>query len=122
HARIPAVGVLVYFATLIGVMALADPSAHTSTGVHQEVGECYVEARDIAGLTRHRYLCARDYDEDFAFPPGERPADGTTWYTIVGRAHTAFGAHMAAVAALGVAGALVFLALFGARRRRERRS
>lgn len=108
HDRLPFAAVLVHYATLALCMALADPAAHVSTGVHQEIGPCYVEAQDITGLTRHRYLCARDFDEDFTFDGLELPPDGTEWYAIRGRPHTAFGAWMAGVLAPGLLGALVF--------------
>jgi len=118
--RIANAGVLVYYAVLVAVMALADPATHVSTGVHQEVGECYVEARDVAGLTRHRYLCATDFDEDFSFDCRPAPpAEGTRWYTICGRSHTAFGAWMAGVVVPGLLGSLVFTWLFGGLRLRS---
>ncbi|MCB9598291.1 MAG: hypothetical protein H6719_36595 [Sandaracinaceae bacterium] len=115
-------GVVVYYLGLIAVMALADPASHRSTGVHQEVGECYVEATDVTGLTRYQYLCAADFDEDFSFAcVDEPPADGTTWYTICGRPHTAFGRWMGGVLGLGLLGSLVYSWLFGGLRlsRRE---
>ena len=111
--RIAAIGALVHFGSLTVSMAAFDPETHRSTGVHQEVGECYVEATDITGLTRHRYLCANDFDEDYAFDcAGGPPAEGTRWYTVCGRAHTRFGAWMGAVGGLGVLGSSVFVALF----------
>jgi hypothetical protein len=64
------------------------PETHVSTGIHQPVGACHVVATDITGLTRHAYLCATDFDEDFDFQcAASPPPKGATWYTICGRAH-----------------------------------
>lgn len=111
-----------YFVTLTAIMAVFDPATHRSTGVHQTVGECYVEVTDITGSTRHEYLCARDFDEDYAFDcADELPADGTRWYTICGRAHTDFAAWMAGVATLAILGIALFTMLLGPGRARLRR-
>jgi len=48
--------VVAYFAVFVLIMAAFDPATHESTGVHQPIGECYVEAKDITGLTRHLRL------------------------------------------------------------------
>jgi hypothetical protein len=64
------------------------PETHVSTGVHQPVGPCHVEATDVTGLTRYAFLCPTDFDEDYGFAcAAEPPRDGATWYTICGRAH-----------------------------------
>jgi hypothetical protein len=110
---------LVYFATLTAIMAGFDPASHRSTGVHQTVGECYVEATDITGMTRHEFLCASDFDEDFSFACVDQPpAEGTEWYTICGRGHTDFAAWMAGVGLLGVVGVGLFSLLLGPGRRK----
>jgi hypothetical protein len=110
---------LFYFISLVAIMALFDPAAHRSTGVHQTAGECYVEVTDITGSTRHEYLCARDFEEDYTFDcAGELPADGTRWYTICGRAHSSFAAWMAGVAALATIGIALFTMLLGPGRSR----
>jgi len=76
---------------LLGLLAIGlslRPEGHVSTGIHQPVGPCHVEATDITGLTRDVFLCSSDFDEDYTFDCVDRPpADGSTWYTICGRAH-----------------------------------
>ncbi|NVB38741.1 hypothetical protein G6O69_12950 [Pseudenhygromyxa sp. WMMC2535] len=113
---------LVYFTTLILLMAAFDPATHRSPGVHQLPGECYVEVQDITGATRHEYLCVDDFDEDYDFSCVEEPPiDGQAWYTICGRAHSRFGAWMAGVGGLGLVGIALFsLLLLPARRRLSR--
>jgi hypothetical protein len=109
-----------YFATLALIMALFDPATHVNTGVHQTVGECYVEAKDITGNVRYEYLCTSDFDEDYTFDCVDAPpVEGSEWYTVCGREHTNFGAWMAGVGALGVLGIAVFSYLLGPLRRRR---
>lgn len=110
---------LAYFATLILIMAVFDPATHVNTGVHQTVGECYVEATDITGLTREKFLCATDFDEDYSFECVDTlPTEGTVWYTVCGRAHTNFAAWLAGVSLLGIVGGGLFWALLGGFRQR----
>lgn len=112
---------IAYFATLIGIMAAFDPATHVSTGLHQTVGECYVEQTDITGLTRYEFLCVDDFDEDFSFEcVDEAPAEGTRWYTVCGRPHTDFAAWMGGVGLLGVVGIGLFTLMLGAGRERLR--
>jgi hypothetical protein len=115
-----------YFVTLIGIMAVFDPATHVNTGVHQTVGECYVEATDITGVTRYEFLCTSDFDEDFSFEcVDEPPAEGTQWYTVCGRPHSNFAAYMAymgGVGLLGLAGCGIFTLLLGSGRQRLRGS
>lgn len=114
---------LVYFAVLTTLMAGFDPASHRSTGVHQTVGECYVEVTDITGQTRHKYLCADDFDEDYSFACVDAPpSEGSEWYTVCGRAHSNFGAWMVGVALLGFVGVGLFTMLLGPGRRRLVRS
>ena len=108
-----------YLATLVLIMAVFDPSPHVSTGVHQEPGECYLEAKDITGLTRHEYLCVRDFDEDYSFECTDAPPDGAEWYTVCGRAHTRFGVWMAGMSFLAALAGLLFSYLLGPLRRRS---
>ena len=111
-------GALVHFATLALIIVAFDPRSHRSAGVHQEVGPCGVEAQDITGLTRHRYLCARDFDEDYTFDCVDAPPDhGERWYTVCGRAHTSHAGHIGGVGGLGTAGAVAFGGLLLAGRR-----
>ena len=121
HDRVALGAIIAYLAALALITAVFDPATHRSTGVHQEVGECYVEARDVTGLTRFQYLCPTDFDEPFDFGCVDAPPpDGSTWYTVCGRPHRDFAAWMTGVATLAGLGALVFAFLFGALRRRAR--
>jgi len=116
-ASLPRAMVVVHFLTLAAIMAAFDPTTHVSTGIHQPPGKCYVEATDITGNTRHEFLCAADYDEDYDFHcAAGPPADGAEWYTICGRAHGSRLANVGGVGGLGAVGIAVFAMLFGARR------
>ena len=112
---------IAYFTVLIGIMASFDPATHVSTGVHQTVGECYVEATDITGFTRYEFLCASDFDEDYSFECAGAPTDDTQWYTICGRAHTNFAAWMGGVGLLGLVSIGLFSFMLGSARARIRR-
>jgi hypothetical protein len=114
---------IAYFVTLTAIMAAFDPASHESTGVHQTVGECYVEVTDITRQTRHKYLCASDFDEDFSFECVDTPpAEGTRWYTVCGRPHTNFAAWMGGVTTLGIVGIGLFTLMLGSGRERLRGS
>ena len=114
---------IVYFVTLTAIMAAFDPATHRSTGVHQTAGECGVVVTDITGATRHEYLCARDFDEDYSFECADAlPADGARWYTVCGRAHTSFARWVLGVALLGAVGIGLFTMLLGPGRKRLIRS
>jgi len=116
--RVIRAAVVLYFAALVGIGATFSPSAHVSTGLHQPVGECYVEAKDITGLTRHVYLCAADFEEDFTFDCVDGvPEDGALWYTVCGRPHRDFPRWMGGLAGLGLGGGALFLFLLGAGRK-----
>ena len=111
-------GAVVYHVALVACVGLFDPSAHTSVGVHQELGECHVEATDIAGLTRYQFLCATDYEEDFELEcGGETPEPSATWYRVCGREHRDFGLWLGAVLGLGLLSSALLGALFFARRK-----
>jgi len=104
----------VYFSTLVLIGMLFNPTSHVSTGIHQPTGECYVEAKDITGITRYKYLCVTDYDEDFTFECVDGPPrTDSTWYTVCGRAHRNPGVWKAGLGGLGLlsAGLFMFLAL-----------
>ena len=110
---------LAYFATLFAIMVSFDPASHRSTGVHQTVGECYVEVTDITGMTRHEFLCASDFDEDFSFEcVDELPPDGTEWYTVCGRPHTNYAAWVSGVGLLGIVGIGLFTLFLGPGRKK----
>ena len=119
-------------------MALGDPSAVVAEGVHQQVGKCHVIDFDLSNYSRYKYLCPRnsypptcprtsyrspltsltlarylcpkDFDEDFSFacvPKQKLPQPVPTWYTVCGKAHSAYGTYVGAVAALGGTASLV---------------
>ena len=112
---------IAYFVTLIGIMAAFDPQTHVSAGVHQTVGECYVEQTDITQLTRYEFLCVTDFDEDYTFACVDAPPEGEVrWYTVCGKAHTDFAAWMTGVGALGLVGIGLFQFMLGSGRERLR--
>lgn len=112
--------VIGYFVVLCGVGLAFSPETHRSTGLHQPTGKCYVEAKDIAGLTRHEFLCVRDFDEDFGVScVGALPRDGSTWYTICGRPHASFGRFAAGLGGLAATGLSAFVLLLGLAKRAE---
>lgn len=116
--RLLVVAVAIYFTALAAIMAAFDPATHRSASVHQTYGECHVEARDIAGLTRYQFLCAEDYDEDFTFECVDSlPARGSEWYTVCGRPHRDFPRWLAGVGGLGIAGIGLYGLVLGVRRR-----
>jgi hypothetical protein len=103
------------FLTMLAInMAVGSPETHVSAGLHQVPGPCDVEATDITGATRMKFLCVNDYDEDFTFACTEAPADGTPWFTVCGKAHTNYAGHLGGVAGLAATGSVVFFMLFGA--------
>jgi hypothetical protein len=110
---------ILYFATLVLVMAVFDPGTERSTGVHQTYGPCHVQTKLVTGLRREKFLCAEAFSEDFSFACTDRlPAAGSQWYTICGRPHTSFPRYLLTVAALALAGALLYAHLLRALRRR----
>jgi hypothetical protein len=113
--------VVAYFATFVMILLVFDPSTHRSESIHQTFGPCRVEAKDITGLTRYKYLCAEDNVEAFSLDCVDKPPpDGSTWYTVCGRPHTRFARLMAAVVGFGALGTLLYSYLLGAFRLRER--
>ena len=103
-----------YLFMLVFNMTLFAPETHVSIGVHQLPGACDVLDTDITGVTRRKFLCVDDYEEDFTFDCTTLPADGTQWYTICGRPHTNYAVYATAVGGLSLGGVLVFSLLFGA--------
>lgn len=118
--RILHLAALIYFSTLIAIMALFEPATHRSASMHQTYGPCHVEAKDITGNVRYQYVCAADFDEDYSFACAAPPAEMSEWYTVCGRAHTDFPRWMLGVSALGGAGILLYSWLLGPLRRRRR--
>ncbi len=99
---------VLYFATLTTIMAVFDPATHRNESMHQVYGPCDVEAKDLMGLTRKKYVCAEDFDEDYTFTCVDTtPEPYAEWYTVCGRGHRQFPRFMAGImilCALGVAG------------------
>jgi hypothetical protein len=119
HDRLLFGAAIFYFVTLTAIMASFDPATHRSVGVHQTTGECYIEVRDFTQNTRHKFLCARDFEEDYTFECVDAlPADDTDWYTVCGRAHRSFTAWMLGVTLLGLVGIGLFTMMLGPGRRR----
>lgn len=110
---------VIYFATLIVIAAVFDPATHVSFSMHQTYGPCHVEAKDISGHVRYKFLCAQDFDEDFTFEAVKLPSDGDEFYAVCGKPHKSFARFVAGVAALGLTGMLLYSFLLGAFRRRE---
>ena len=111
---------VLYFATLVIIMAVFKPETHLSVSVHQTYGPCHVEAKDITGAVRYEFLCARDFDEDFSFEAMKLPDDMSRWYAVSGRPHTNFAKWLAGVAAMGLVGvALYSFLLRGSRARTD---
>jgi hypothetical protein len=114
------VAAVVYFLSLMAVMALFDPATHKSASMHQTYGPCRVEATDITGHTRFKFLCAEDFDEDFSFTCVDKlPSSGSEWYTVCGRAHRSFSRWMFGVSAYCLLGILLYSLLLGALRPRR---
>lgn len=111
---------VLYFTTLVVILASFDPETHRSASMHQTYGPCHVEAKDIAGFTRYQYLCAEDYAEDYTFDCVDAlPGPYAEWYTVCGKAHTDRARWLLGVGGLGVLGIVVYSFLLGPLRRRE---
>jgi hypothetical protein len=111
---------VVYYTTLLMILASFAPETHRSASMHQTYGACHVEARDIAGLVRYQYVCAEDFDEDYTFACVDRlPAAGDEWYTVCGKAHTDRTRWLLGVGGLGVVGILMYSFLLGRLGRRR---
>ena len=109
--------IVAHYATLVLLMAAFAPETHSSTGVHQLTGPCYVEATDVTGLTRYEFLCADDFDEDYTFACTTPPPAGSQWYTVCAKPHGNFAAWMGSVGLLGLIGISVLTTLCGVVRR-----
>ena len=105
-------GAIAYFGTLAVVMAVFEPETHHSASLHQTYGPCHIEQKDITGMTRFKYVCVEDYDEDYHFGCVKGlPAAETDWYTVCGKGHSDFPLWLGGVAGLGVLGVLVYAGL-----------
>ena len=112
--------IIIYFTTLVVIGASFDPQTHRSASVHQTYGECHVKATDITGHTRYKFLCAKDFDEDFSFDClSALPTAGSDWYTVCGRPHRDFRRFLLALLALATLGIGIYSYLLGAMRRRS---
>jgi len=110
----------VHFAFFLLVLLCFDPSTHQNTSMHQTLGACDVEAKDLLGFTRQKFLCVTDFDEDFSFDCVDQlPAHGISWYTVCGKAHTQKNLWIGVVAGLGLIGVLLYAYLFAWWRRTE---
>ncbi len=102
-----------HFALILTIGLAFDPAAHVSTGLHQPVGPCHVEATDITGLTRFANFCVGDFDEPFDFRCVDTPpADGATWYTVCGTALRNPTVWRIGLIAIVCVGAVLFAALW----------
>jgi hypothetical protein len=114
--RVARAMLLFHLAALSTIGLAMDPATHVSTGIHQTVGPCQVQATDITGLTRRVFLCPKDFDEEFSFDCVARPpTDGTTWYTVCGRAHENALRWKSALALLALLSATLFAWLWSFR-------
>lgn len=114
------IAAVVYFATMVGIMATFDPGTHRSASMHQTYGPCHVEATDIMGLQRYEFLCAEDYDEDFSFDCVDGlPEPKSEWYTVCGRPHSDFTRFMLVMTLLGALGIGLYGTFLGDRASRD---
>jgi hypothetical protein len=112
--------VILYFVTLFVTGAAFDPATHRSASIHQTYGPCHVPATDITGHTRYKFLCAKDFDEDFTFACVDGlPAAGTDWYTVCGRPHQSRRLFLLGTGGLCGLGLLLYSYLLGAFRRQQ---
>jgi hypothetical protein len=117
HDRVLATAIAVYFVALLAIGASFTPELHRNTSLHQTYGACHVEATDITGATRFKFVCAEDYEEDYTFGcVGALPAEGAEWYTVCGRPYTSKAAWLGGVGGLGAVGIALFGFLLGQRR------
>lgn len=110
--------ILGYYALLLGVGLLADPVAHRSASLHQTVGPCDVQERDITGQSRRRYLCVEGFEEAFSLC-GRPPPPGSRWYEVCGLPIENRPRWLAALGGLSLGGGLGFALLLGGRERRD---
>lgn len=110
--RLLASGIALYFAVLALIMTNFVPETHQSASLHQTYGPCGVEQKDITGLTRFKYVCAEQMDEDYDFACVDGPPPSETqWYTVCGKAHTNQALWLGGVLGLGLVGAFAFVGL-----------
>ncbi len=111
--------IIVYFVTLVIIGVSFDPATHQSASVHQTYGDCHVKATDITGHTRYKFICAKDFDEDFRFDDQQGlPPPGSDWYTVYGRPHRDFHRFLLGLLVLATLGIGLYSFLLGAFRRR----
>lgn len=94
------------------------PESHVSTGIHQTLGPCGVEAVDFAGHLREEYVCLSNHNEDWnvncaaAIPVAPNFSE---WYTICGEPHSNFGLWLSVLMALGTLGITTYNLVLGKR-------
>jgi len=106
----------IYYTFLTLNMSFGSPESHLSTGVHQEVGDCNIEAPDITGHLRQVYLCKEKHTQDFTFDCSDLcknkdvncKAVSNSWYTICGRPHSDYALWLTTTGVLCVIGVILF--------------
>lgn len=104
----------VHYALYLGIVIFGYPEEEVSIGLHERIGPCNetVPLHTAFGtvLSKRRYLCASDYDEDYfdfhCLPNGQPPSEGSYWYTACG---TPFHNRAEYVAILSTIGLLAFI-------------
>merc|ERR1712137_1087948 len=104
----------IYFGALTGIAVYFKPETHTSTGVHQSLGECGVQELDLSGLPREKYLCSRSYDERFNIVGA--PNTTSQWYTISGLPIENHDVWILAICLLSLVGIILYTYLYTARK------
>ena len=99
---------VLYFCFLFAIMMIGKPEDHSSTGVHQEVGDCSVKGIDISGHERQVYLCKDSYEEDFSFNCKKTDYETSQWYTVCGNPHKDKPTFVAVIGLLGLMGSIVY--------------
>ncbi|XP_069123101.1 uncharacterized protein [Argopecten irradians] len=101
---------VVYFTFFIHLVVTGKPEDQVSIGLHEVIGPCNETVNMTAAsgqiLTKRKYLCLDDYDEDyfdFHCIKGKPPV-GKEWYTVCG---TPYRNHMEYIVVVG------FASLFG---------
>ncbi|XP_059088314.1 uncharacterized protein LOC131884517 [Tigriopus californicus] len=115
---VPKVAITLYFLFLSLIMMFGTPENHVSTGIHQTLGPCGVEAVDFAGHLREEYVCLSNHSEDWnaqcdaAIPVAPNFSE---WYTICGEPHSNFGLWLGVLMALGALGITTYNMVLGKR-------
>lgn len=106
---------LVYFVALGALVLAFDPRAHVSRGLHQILGPCAVEAKDVQGLVRHEFACDAEPAAGTVIEAEPAIADGL-WYTVRGAPEASSSTVGGAVFGLAALGVGLYSALLAVRR------